>query len=137
MSHVLHRLAVGNGVSLQGNLDPCALYSPKARQPTLVHVLFIVTLCPSLSPSFPLSLAPSLSLSFSPLLTPSLPPSHLSLAHSLPLSQEDIVTQVEQLVSEFGRDRWIANLGHGIYPDVDPGHLQVFIDTIHSLTQKT
>ena len=61
----------------------------------------------------------------------------LSLSLSLSLSQEDIVAQVEQLVSEFGRDRWIANLGHGIYPDVDPGHLQVFIDTIHSLTQKT
>ena len=40
------------------------------------------------------------------------------------------------MVTGFGRERWIANLGHGIYPDMDPDHLKVFIDTVHSLTQQ-
>lgn len=98
------RQAVGKKVTLQGNLDPCALYGSKA------------------SPSFfPLSL------SLYPLI-------HSSLTPTL---QEDIEAMVQQLVSAFGRDRWIANLGHGIYPDMDPEHLRVFIDSVHSLTQQT
>ena len=71
------RKAVGNRVSLQGNLDPCGIYS----------------------------------------------------------SKEEIVKAVEKLVASFGRERWIANLGHGIYPDMDPDHLKTFIDSVHKFTQ--
>ena len=70
------RKAVDNRVSLQGNLDPCCLYS----------------------------------------------------------SKEEIAKAVEKMVASFGRERWIANLGHGIYPDMDPEHLKTFIDSIHKLT---
>lgn len=35
------------------------------------------------------------------------------------------------MVKRFGKGRYIANLGHGIYPDVDPAHLAVFIDAVH------
>ena len=73
----VYRQAVGNRVSLQGNLDPCAIYS----------------------------------------------------------SKEEIAKSVEKLVLSFGRERWIANLGHGIYPDMDPDHLKMFIDSVHTLTQ--
>ena len=66
-----------NRVSLQGNLDPCAIYS----------------------------------------------------------SKEEIAKAVERMVSGFGRERWIANLGHGIYPDMDPEHLKIFIDSVHKFTQ--
>ena len=31
----------------------------------------------------------------------------------------------------FGSQRWIANLGHGIYPDMDPDHLAAFIEAVH------
>eukprot|EP00095_Tigriopus_kingsejongensis_P006395 maker-scaffold117_size339417-snap-gene-2.23 protein:Tk06395 transcript:maker-scaffold117_size339417-snap-gene-2.23-mRNA-1 annotation:"uroporphyrinogen decarboxylase" len=66
------RLRVGDGVTLQGNLDPCALYAPK----------------------------------------------------------EDIEKMVEKMAKAFGSRRWIANLGHGIYPDVDPEHMKAFVDAV-------
>lgn len=65
-------------MTLQGNLDPCALYSPL----------------------------------------------------------EELQQCVGDLVAGFGRERWIANLGHGIYPDMDPQHLETFVDTVHKLTEK-
>ena len=40
------------------------------------------------------------------------------------------------MVERFGRDRYIANLGHGIYPDMDPSHLEVFVDAVHKYTRK-
>ena len=45
--------------------------------------------------------------------------------------------RVQEMVRGFGRQSWIANLGHGIYPDVDPEHLKVFVDSVHSLTQQS
>ena len=71
------RQAVGNRVSVQGNLDPCGIYA----------------------------------------------------------SKEEIAKSVEKMVASFGRERWIANLGHGIYPDMDPEHLKTFIDSVHKFTQ--
>ena len=67
---------MGSATTLQGNLDPCALYSPK----------------------------------------------------------DALAANVEKMVKAFGRERWIANLGHGIYPDMDPEHLRTFVDTVHKLT---
>merc|ERR1719278_1422933 len=63
------RVKVGDQVTLQGNLDPCALYAPK----------------------------------------------------------EQIDKIVKDMAASFGSQRWIANLGHGIYPDMDPEHLAAFI----------
>lgn len=59
--------------TLQGNLDPCALYAPKDQLRKLGT----------------------------------------------------------QMAKEFGKTRYIANLGHGIYPDMDPEHVQVLINAIH------
>lgn len=47
-------------------------------------------------------------------------------------SPEDIKMEVEKMVRAFGQHRYIAGLGHGIYPDVDPSHLGTFIDCVHS-----
>ncbi|XP_071444107.1 uroporphyrinogen decarboxylase isoform X2 [Hetaerina americana] len=73
------RNQVGPHITLQGNLDPCALYGSKEAIKKLTH----------------------------------------------------------EMLSAFGKSRYIANLGHGIYPDVDPEHLKVFIDTIHEYKWST
>lgn len=67
------REVVGAKVTLQGNLDPCALYAPV----------------------------------------------------------EEIDKKVETMVRQFGTQRWIANLGHGIYPDMEPDHVTAFINSVH------
>ncbi|KAI9562270.1 uroporphyrinogen decarboxylase [Daphnia sinensis] len=67
------RQKVGPNITVQGNMDPCALYGTK----------------------------------------------------------ESIQLVAKNMVHRFGTQRYIANLGHGIYPDVDPEHLAAFIDGIH------
>ncbi|XP_023333308.1 uroporphyrinogen decarboxylase [Eurytemora carolleeae] len=47
----------------------------------------------------------------------------------------DIEARVKMMVQQFGRDRWIANLGHGIYPDMDPESVETFVNSIHSHTK--
>lgn len=37
-----------------------------------------------------------------------------------------------QMLEQFGRQRTIANLGHGVYPDIDPEKVACFIDTVQS-----
>lgn len=67
------RTDVGPNVTLQGNLDPCALYA----------------------------------------------------------SQDDIEKFVKNMIDEFGTQHYIANLGHGIYPDVNVDNMKVFVDAVH------
>jgi len=52
-------------------------------------------------------------------------------------STEDIDKLVKIMCDKFGTHRWIANLGHGIYPDMDPDHLAAFIAAVqkHSLVK--
>ncbi|XP_027201559.2 uroporphyrinogen decarboxylase [Dermatophagoides pteronyssinus] len=64
-------------VTLQGNLDPCALYS----------------------------------------------------------NQDDLDYLVEQMVQEFGNERYIANLGHGIYPDVKWENVATFVNAVHKYSK--
>lgn len=66
------RSIIGSGKTLQGNLDPCVLYS----------------------------------------------------------DEESIVTQTRAMLDTFGRQRYIANLGHGVYPDIDPAKVKLFVDTV-------
>ena len=61
-----------NGVALQGNLDPCALYA----------------------------------------------------------APEEIERRTSEMLRRFEGLRYVANLGHGILPDVPPEHAQVFVDTV-------
>lgn len=46
-------------------------------------------------------------------------------------SKESIEERTIQMKEKFGSTGYIANLGHGIYPDVDPAHLEIFINTVH------
>lgn len=65
-------------ITLQGNLDPCALYSPK----------------------------------------------------------KELEILAEKMLREFGTQKLVANLGHGIYPDMDPEHVNHFINAVHSISEK-
>ncbi|XP_074122186.1 uroporphyrinogen decarboxylase isoform X2 [Sminthopsis crassicaudata] len=69
----LARERVGKSVTLQGNLDPCALYA----------------------------------------------------------SEDRIGQLVERMLDAFGPQPHIANLGHGIYPDMDPAHVGAFVEAVH------
>jgi len=66
------RNAVGPDKTLQGNLDPCALYGSLSEIKSLTH----------------------------------------------------------KMLDEFGTERHIANLGHGLYPDTDPDKIRCFIETV-------
>ena len=68
------RELIGKEKTLQGNLDPCALYGSFA----------------------------------------------------------DIKNETEKMLREFGKNRHIANLGHGVYPDTDPDKVRCFIDTVRN-----
>jgi len=37
------------------------------------------------------------------------------------------------MLQEFGTQRLIANLGHGMNPDHDPARLQVFLEAVHEV----
>ncbi|VEN61321.1 unnamed protein product [Callosobruchus maculatus] len=65
-------------VTLQGNLDPCALYAPK----------------------------------------------------------EELIKMTMQMIKQFGTDRLIVNLGHGIYPDADVEAVKTFVDAVHAIELK-
>ena len=43
---------------------------------------------------------------------------------------ESIVLETEKMLKAFGPNKHIANLGHGIYPDMDPDKAKLFVDTI-------
>ena len=64
----------GNSKTLQGNLDPCVLYS----------------------------------------------------------DFNSITKITKEMLNRFANTRHIANLGHGVYPDIDPENVKCFIDTVKS-----
>lgn len=44
--------------------------------------------------------------------------------------KEKIRTDVEKMIREFGKDRYIVNLGHGIVPNIPVDHAQTFVDAV-------
>ena len=54
--------------------------------------------------------------------------------------KEKIDDIVSKMADTFGfkdgsaKKGWIANLGHGIYPDVDPGHMKKFLEAVKTHT---
>ena len=40
------------------------------------------------------------------------------------------------MVEDFGVRGYIANLGHGIYPDMDPDSVKTLVDTVHSVSEE-
>lgn len=42
---------------------------------------------------------------------------------------------VKNMIQKFGRCRYIANLGHGMYPDMDPEHLATFVQAVQKYSR--
>jgi uroporphyrinogen decarboxylase len=47
--------------------------------------------------------------------------------------EKTIEATARKMVSAFGKQRYIANLGHGLYPDIDKNKVKFFIDCIKGL----
>lgn len=47
--------------------------------------------------------------------------------------EKTIEAEARKMVGAFGKQRYIANLGHGLYPDTDKNKVKFFIDCIKSL----
>lgn len=45
-------------------------------------------------------------------------------------SFDQIRAEVKNMVGQFGTQRYIANLGHGVYPDTDPDKVRCFIEAV-------
>lgn len=47
--------------------------------------------------------------------------------------EKTIEAEAKKMVNAFGKQRYIANLGHGLYPDTDKNKVKFFVDCIKSL----
>jgi uroporphyrinogen decarboxylase len=45
-------------------------------------------------------------------------------------SEEKIVTETHAMLKAFGKQKYIANLGHGLYPDIEKEKVKLYVDTI-------
>ena len=50
-------------------------------------------------------------------------------------SYESIQNETKKMIDQFGTDRHIANLGHGVYPDIAADKVKCFIDTVKEYSQ--
>lgn len=48
-------------------------------------------------------------------------------------NEKTIEAEAKKMVRAFGKQRYIANLGHGLYPDTDKNKVKFFVDCIKSL----
>lgn len=51
-------------------------------------------------------------------------------------SKESLEKFVRDMLEVFGTQRYIANLGHGIYPDISVDNVKWFIDAVHEISKE-
>lgn len=49
--------------------------------------------------------------------------------------QNEIQDNVKKMLKNFGTQKYIANLGHGMYPDMSPESVQIFVDAVHNYSK--
>jgi len=47
-------------------------------------------------------------------------------------SPQIVASETKKMLKSFKSQRHIVNLGHGVYPDIDPEMVKVFIDTVQN-----
>jgi uroporphyrinogen decarboxylase len=45
-------------------------------------------------------------------------------------SSRSIESHTKKMLKSFGSQYYIANLGHGVYPDTDPDKVKCFVETV-------
>lgn len=51
--------------------------------------------------------------------------------------EKTIVEETHKMLRRFGPRRYIANLGHGVYPDTDPGKVRLFVEIVKGYVHET
>lgn len=51
-------------------------------------------------------------------------------------SRQDVKRETIKMLDAFGRSKHIANLGHGLYPDIEVDQVKTFIDTVKEYSAK-
>ena len=49
---------------------------------------------------------------------------------------KEVQKATERMLDQFGPHKHIANLGHGLYPDINPDNAKVFVDTVKEYSSK-
>jgi uroporphyrinogen decarboxylase len=50
--------------------------------------------------------------------------------------KDELCKITREMLGNFGTKNYICNLGHGIYPDMDPEHVKIFVDCVHSVSEE-
>ena len=50
-------------------------------------------------------------------------------------SYSQIRIEVRKMIETFGSQRYIANLGHGVYPDTNPDKVRCFIESVKEYSE--
>src|SRR5205085_822635 len=44
--------------------------------------------------------------------------------------EKKIIAETQSMLGKFGKARYICNLGHGLYPDIDKQKVKLFVDVV-------